>query len=121
MALRVIPIVPGNRASTRRAQLSGREYRIDLRWSDFEGIFYLDLYTAAAALLAAGIRVVSNAPLLAGRHGVDGVPPGELVVMNVRPTPSDPGLDDLGETMRLTYWEPITTPDTTVTTPAEAE
>lgn len=119
MALRVIPVVPGQRSSTRRVQLSGREYRIDLRWSDFEGAFYLALLTASGALLVAGVRVVPNLPLLAGRHGVDGVPAGELVAMDVRPSPADPGLDELGDVVRLTYWEPIAKAASTetITTP----
>ena len=120
MALRAIPIVPGNRASSRRVQLSGREYRLDLRWSDFEGVFYLALYTAAGVLLVAGVRVVPNLPLLSGRHGVAGVPVGELVLMDVRPTPADPGLEDLGDTVRLTYWEPASSSSATVTTSAGA-
>lgn len=123
MAMRVIPIVPGNRSNSRRVQLSGREYRLDLRWSDFEGAWYLALRTAAGVLLVAGVRVVVNLPLLSGRHGVAGVPAGELVAMDVRPTPADPGLDDLGDIVRLTYWEPVTSTATTatITDPAPEE
>lgn len=106
MALRVIPVVPGNRASSRRVQLSGREYRIDLRWSDFEGRWYLSLLAASGAVLVAGVPVSTLEPLLEGWHSIDGVPAGELVVMDTRRAPADAGLEDLGDVVRLTYWEP---------------
>lgn len=105
MTLRIIPIVPGNRASTRRVQLDGREYVLDLRWSDFEGCFYLTLKSAAAAVLVAGVRVVSNEPLLEGWHGSSSVPAGELVALDTRLSPADPSLDEFGDIVRLGYVE----------------
>jgi hypothetical protein len=117
MPLRVIPVVPGNRSSSRRVQLNGREFRIDLRWSDFEGRFYLSLLAASGAVLVAGVPVSTNEPLLEGWHAIDGVPVGELVAMDARRAPADAGLeDDLGETVRLTYWEPEATTATSTTT-----
>lgn len=115
----IIPVVPGLRSSSRRILLSGREYRVDLQWSDFEGRFYLTLAAASGVVLVAAAAVVSNEPLLEGWHSIAGVPAGELVVMDTRPTPTDPGLEELGDVVRLSYWPPIEAEaaSTTVTSP----
>lgn len=117
MALLAIPVVPSRRSSSRRVKLSGREYRLDLTWSDFEGRFYLALFSAAGVVLVPGVPVVSGQPLLDGRHSVSGVPEGELVALDVRRESADPGLEDLGEIIRLTYWPPAssTSGSTTIT------
>lgn len=101
-----IAIAPGTPSSRRRVQLSGRTYVLDLRWSQREERWYLDLRDSAGELLVGSIKVACNWPLLSYYHHLPGVPAGELQALDPRPSPADPGLDELGGIVALTYSEP---------------
>lgn len=100
--MRVIDIAPGNRASTRRVILAGQEFVIALRWSDFEGCFYMSIGDANGNAIVRGIRVVSNLPLLSP-YTLDRLPRGELSVLDSSPSPTDPTLSSLGERHTLVF------------------
>lgn len=83
--------------------LEGREVLLDLRWSQREESWYLDLRSADGVLLAGAIKVVVNYPLLVPYHRIAGVPGGELFAQDLRTAPADPELDELGDVVALIY------------------
>lgn len=105
--MRVIPVTPGLRSSARRVQLAGREYSLALRWSDFEGCFYLTISNAAGDVLVSHLRVVSQLRLIAGVGPLDSMPAGELSVLDGSPRPSDPTLTSLGDAHSLVFVEGV--------------
>lgn len=106
MSVLAIKLSPGTPNYRQRTMLDGVEYMLDLRWSQLEEKWYLDLRDASGELLIGCIKLVVNFPLLRGRRRhVDGIPAGELFVADNRPFPADPGLDELGDSHRLEYIE----------------
>lgn len=83
--------------------LEGRELVLDLRWSQREEKWYLDLRSADGTLLVGAIKVVVNFPLLIPYHRIAGVPAGEFFANDLRTPPADPGLDELGDVVELCY------------------
>lgn len=102
MAL-TIALAPGLPSYRQRTVLDGVEYVLDLRWSQREARWYLDLRSSSGALLVGGIKLVVNWPLLYRFRGIAGLPPGELMAADVRPTPTDPRLAELGDVVQLVY------------------
>ena len=86
-------------------QLGGREFELGLRWSDFEGCFYLSISSASGEVLVASIRVVTNFHLIAGVGPLATMPAGELAVLDLGPRPSDPTLASLGDAHELVFLE----------------
>lgn len=105
MSLRLITLSPGIAQTRQRVVLDGREFAIVLHWSQREERWYLDLYTATDDLLVAGIKLVPNWPLLYRYRSVAGLPAGELMVVDDRPSPAPPTLDELGDVVQLGYAE----------------
>ncbi len=101
-----IPIAPGVPHQVQRTRLDGREYVLAFRWSQREAQWYLDLRDAEGELLAGPIKLVVHWPLLESRRGArPEMPPGELMLVDGRQTPADPGLDELGDVVQLLYRE----------------
>lgn len=98
---------PTSPDTLQRVDLDGREFILRWRWVERGRRWALDVSTADGTLLAGGIAVVVNAPLLtAVRAARPEMPPGDLIVYDSRPRPSEPGLEDLGgETARIVYLE----------------
>lgn len=107
MATVRINLAPGIPSYRQRTVLDGTEYILDLRWSQRESRWYLDLRSSAGALIAGAIKLVVNWPLLYRLRGVAGLPPGELWVVDTRPTPADPSLEELGDSIQLVYREAL--------------
>ena len=104
MAAQRIPITPGVPNFRQRTTLDGREYVFDFRWSQREAKWYLDLRDAQGELLAGSIKLVVSWPLLDSIRGQrSAMPPGELMLIDGRQTPADPGLDELGDEVQLVY------------------
>jgi hypothetical protein len=105
MALQIINL--GKIAShfRQRTALDGREYILDFRWSQREGRWYLDLSDSSGARLASSIKLVVHQPLLKRLRSIPGLPPGELLLLDSRPTPAAPGLEELGAVDSLIYVE----------------
>lgn len=106
MTTLTISLAVGQPNTRQTVVLDGLEYVLDLRWSGREERWFLDLYDAAGTLLAGSIKVINGLPLLYKlRGGAPGLPPGELVVLDGRDIPADPGLEDLGDAAQLAYVE----------------
>lgn len=90
---------------TQRSHLDGREYVLAFRWSQREERWYLDLSDVNGALLVGSIKLVLFTPLLKFCRGVPGLPPGQLTLVDNRPTPAPPKIDELGTVAHLIYTE----------------
>ena len=81
---------------SQRVKLDGREFVLRWRWIGRASRWALDVSSADGVLLAGGIRVVPNVPLLDGlRGGRPELPPGDLILEDPRRSPQDPSLEDL--------------------------
>lgn len=99
-----IPLASGNPSFRQRTPLDGREYVLAFRWSEREARWYFDIFDANGNVLAAGMKIVSNWPLLESRRFSPGVPPGELFAVDRRAEPVDPGFAELGTVVPLVYF-----------------
>ncbi len=96
---------PAGPDSTQRVQLDGREFVLRWRWLQRAARWALDVSDAEGVLLAGGLRVIPNVPLLRYVRGArPEMPPGELVILDGRsPTPALT-LDSLGgDRARIVY------------------
>lgn len=106
MSIRFLSVLQGRPFFRERTVLDGREYVLDFRWSQRAERWWLDIRAANGDLLAGAIKLVLHQPVIRPLRGsAAGLPPGELVVLDQRPTPAPPGLDDLGVTCLVAYVE----------------
>jgi hypothetical protein len=84
--------------------LEGQTYALEFEWNDREGTWHLNIKDASGNLLAAGIRVVTGYPLLAGRNDPR-LPPGQIEAVDTTGAGQDPGRMDLGSRVKLLYVE----------------
>lgn len=104
MARLEVKLSPGVPSYRQRTVLDGVEYILELRWSQRSEKWFLTIRDSAGELLLGSIKLVVNFPLLVSRRGaIAGLPPGELFVVDTRESPADPGLDELGDSIHLTY------------------
>lgn len=97
---------PTGPAWSQRVQIQGVTYTLQARWNDRAGAWTLDIGTREGDLIARGVRLVADYPLLAST--VDArLPSGELFVVSAsgEPAQNDPGRNDFedGE-MRLVFF-----------------
>lgn len=83
MAVIIVPTSASTPHFEQETELDGVAYRLTFDWNGREGAWYLTLATASGVVLRAGLRLVSNWPLLRKlRH--ESRPPGELLVLDER-------------------------------------
>lgn len=98
----LIPTVQDQADYSLRTRLDGREYNFHLMWNEREDRWYLDISDESDVVVCAGIKLVTNWPLLRYYHADPAVPPGELVVVDETSDGSPPEIDGLGENERCT-------------------
>ena len=104
MSTQVLPISADKRFPRHIYDLDGRRYRFDYRYSQRADCWYFDLYDAQDVELVRGVKIVLGVPLLRKVASVD-KPPGSLVAIDTSSTGTEPGLNDLGSRVLLTYTE----------------
>ncbi|MEM9407168.1 MAG: hypothetical protein AAGA81_14110 [Acidobacteriota bacterium] len=105
MAILEIPLRPNGRNFRQRTTLDGQQYVLRFRWSARVSRWHLELLDQAGELLRGPVKCSVAYPLLASTPGVEGIPPGELLFIDDRTPPQDPGLEELGREVRLWYRE----------------
>lgn len=100
-----VAVRPGVANQTSRVQLEGVEYGIVVRWSEREARWYLDLFAANGDPLALCLKLMLLQPSLDAFRARDGIPPGELILLDPRPVRSYPTIDELGDAVQLVYVE----------------
>lgn len=82
--------------------LDGVDFRLDFQFNSREGFWYFDLLDTEGTILRSGIKVVSNYWLLR-LFSARTRPLGELISIDTRLEPTDPGLEDLNVTSFFGY------------------
>lgn len=82
--------------------LDAAEFTIGLTYHERQDRWYLDLSDADGVLLIGGKMLSPNVPLLAD-YQIDGLPPGELVLLDTGGTGEPCGYADLGWRHMLVY------------------
>lgn len=106
MALLIIPISDaatlGNFYQT--VTLEGVDYQLDFVWNDRESFWYVSIKDDEGNERRSGLKAVCNFPIT--RHWKESNrPPGQFIFLDTREIPVDPGLDELGVEIPLTYDE----------------
>jgi hypothetical protein len=83
-------------------ELNGVNFQLALHFNPRDGGWYLDISDLAGNPLRSGIRIAVNIDVLR-RWMAEGKPTGKLGVLDLRPTPTDPTLDGLGNDCQLVF------------------
>lgn len=91
---------------TLRTRLDDSDYTLEFNYSPRAERYYLNVYDADDVLLAAGLKLITNIPLLHFYKFRSGMPQGELMVAATGSDASPPKLGELGKDLRceLTYF-----------------
>lgn len=98
-----IPVQQDVAAWTQRTAIDGVDYRLDFAWNGRDGAWYLNLSDIDGNALVCGIKLVTNRPLLARFHHIEGVPAGELIAFDGSETIYWAGYNELGAGVDLIY------------------
>lgn len=91
--------------SSQLTTLSGRDYLLTFAWNLRESAWYLDIADQDGVVLAASLKLTVDYPLL--KRATDPrLPAGTLMPLDTSGAGIDPGLDDLGTRVLLSYLEP---------------
>jgi hypothetical protein len=99
-----IPITSRTSNFRQKTSLDGRDFEFILRWNQRESRWYMDLNDSDGLILASGRKLVADIPLFA-RESSEDFPPGILVAIDMSDEEGDPGLLDLGDRVRLLYFD----------------
>lgn len=101
-----IATTPGRPDYSMRTRLDGRNYQLRFLWNMREERWYFDIISDADELLAAGIKIIANRPLIRFYQWDVRLPPGEFRAVDLSTNGSPPGLFDMGKGLRveLTYY-----------------
>jgi hypothetical protein len=104
MATEIIPIADAGilGAFYFVVELDGTDYQCSFQFNSREGFWYMDLFDTAGNRIRSGLKVVINWPTIRLDRSEDR-PPGEIMFLDTREDPADPGLDELGEDVPMAY------------------
>jgi len=112
MAVEEIPTnTAGEGALEQRTTLDGADYIFRFWLNQRESRWYFDLYDAERSLIAGGIKIVPNIDLLDRVRSDSRRPPGVIMAHdilsggNAPRTAISPGPDDLGDRVKLLYFD----------------
>lgn len=97
-----LPIVQTGPHFQFSTELEGVAFTFEFRWNDREEAWFLTLGDGEGNPIAAGVRVVVNYPLFS-RFRDPRLPTGFLIAVDTEATERDPGFEDLGRRVVLTY------------------
>src|SRR5262245_60003859 len=93
---------------SQRTRLDGRDFLLSFAWNQREERWYLSIEDDVGDLLLAGLKLISNWPLLHAYQSDPRLPPGELVAFDLTEGGDEtpPGFDDfaIGKRVELTYF-----------------
>lgn len=104
MAVVFIPTSNTDSLFWQTTTLEGRSYLLTFRWAERSGRWTLDI-SHDGEVLAAGIRLVADWPLLQPYKSDPLLPQGELFALDFSGQGLDPRLRDLGDRVELVYFE----------------
>lgn len=98
-----IPTDPSLYFWSQTTEMDGTSYVLEFRYNEREQVYYLMVSLTDGTLLAQGIKLVSNYPLLQG-YNDERMPLGELWAVASGPDDSPAALGDLGGRVSLVYY-----------------
>lgn len=104
MAVSEVVVRSGDADQESQVPIEGRTYTLRLRWSGREARWYLDISDEDGDPIYTGVAVVLNFPL-AIRCASSALWPGVLMTVDTSGSNEDPTLDDLGERVKLYYFD----------------
>jgi hypothetical protein len=104
VAVSEIPVVAGVAQQELQVPIEGRVYTLALRWAGRDARWYLDIFDEDRTPVYVGVAVVLNFPL-AFRCASTLMWPGVLMATDTSGENAEPGLDDLGERVKLIYYD----------------
>lgn len=109
MASSEIPVRPSLAEQELQIQIEGRQYTLAFHWIGREEKWYLDVLDDVGASVYLQIAIVLNFPL--GVRCVDArFWPGLLMAVDTGGGNLEPGLADLGDRVRLVYFDAASLP-----------
>jgi len=104
MTIQIVPTSPDEAFYSQRTTLDGVVYVLTFRLNQRENTYRFDLALSDGTLLASGVKVVCNRPLLERIAWNLQAPKGVLVAIAGGADESCPGLGELGEGRRVTLY-----------------
>jgi len=99
-----IPARPGLTFYNLQIPLDGITYTLEIRWSVRESAFYMNVLDESGATpILSGLKLVLGAPIAAKNTGR--AFPGFFLVIDTSGQGLDAGIEDLGDRVRLDYFE----------------
>lgn len=98
-----LPIRQEGPRFTFACELEGVSYTFAFRWNDRDGGWYMEISDATGDPIVSGIKVVIGI-LLLGRATSKLLPPGDLLAIDTAATNTDPGFEDIGRRVQITYF-----------------
>lgn len=107
MALRQLPIINAKLDQEFTTTLEGTAYTFRIKWNFRASRFVMDLLTEQGEPILEGVPMVVSWPLI-GRFKDERLPPGEIFVLDITDTNSEPGEESLGTTHFVMYADSTT-------------
>ncbi|MEW5804663.1 MAG: hypothetical protein AB1847_21445 [bacterium] len=105
MSLRQLPVRADTANYEFKIELDGTRYILAFRFNTRAGRWIMDVKTGQGVMLVAGIALLAGVDLLAQFRAYDGVPQGNLFLLNIEDENISPGRNDLGANVLLLYRE----------------
>lgn len=105
MAITAIPTQQNLGAWTQRTTLDGVDYLLDFVWNARDPAWFVSISSIDGTELVNGIKLVSNWPLLRTHRYINGLPPGELIAVDLSGSIDKAGYGDLSNGVKLTYFD----------------
>lgn len=86
-------------------ELEGVAWRLEYTWNPREGLWHLDLRTAAGVDVLLGLPLVVDYPLLLTYRSLLTLPPGEFFMVDLEGLGEEAGRDTLGTRFQLLYYD----------------
>lgn len=104
MAIFEVPLRASVADQDLQVPLDGRVYTLRLRWAGREERWYMDVSDEDRVMIYAGIALVLNFPL-GIRCASDRIFPGVLMASDTSGANAEPALADLGDRVKLYYFD----------------
>lgn len=102
---KIIPIPTGANAVAARVPLDDEYFVLTFRWNHRAQRWYMDVADTTGVMVASGLAVCADTPLTAHLAGYDRMPRGILVAVDGTDSGIDPGLEELGQRVKIVYLE----------------
>jgi len=106
MSAQLVPTLLDAEYWTQKTRLDGRDYVLHFAYNERLDRYYVSIHDDEDVPLVAGLKLVTNFPLLRRYHWDERVPSGELMAMSLQTDVTPPRFGELGEGRRveLTYF-----------------